>query len=67
MLLRGGGDDAALAVDNEGASPSGTDVDSKNVDRASSTAGVARTRRCKRAYLTSLVMRKSGRISKLAY
>jgi len=67
MLFRGGGDDAALAVDDEGASSSGTNIDSKNVDRASSTASVARTRYCKRAYLTSLVMRKSGRISKLAY
>lgn len=37
MFFRGGGNDAALAVDDERASSSGTNVDSENVDRASST------------------------------
>lgn len=37
MLFRGGGDDATLAVDDEGARSSGTNVNSENVDKASST------------------------------
>jgi hypothetical protein len=36
MLFCCGGDDAAEAVNDEGASSSGTNVDSENVDRASS-------------------------------
>jgi hypothetical protein len=35
MFFRGGGDDTALAVDDEGASSSGTNINSENVDRAS--------------------------------
>jgi hypothetical protein len=37
MLFRGGGDDTALAVDDEGASTSRANVNPKYVDRASST------------------------------
>jgi len=40
MFFRGGGDDAALAIDDEGAGSSGTNVDSKYVDKTSSTESV---------------------------
>ena len=42
MLFRGGRDDAATVIDDEGARSSGTNVNSEYVDGASSTAGAAR-------------------------
>ncbi len=41
MLFRGGGDDPAVAIDDDGARSSGTNVNPEYVDRASSTADVA--------------------------
>jgi hypothetical protein len=41
MLFRGGGDDPAVAIDDDGARSSGTNVNPEYVDRASSTAVVA--------------------------
>ena len=67
MLFRGGGDDAAAAIDDEGACSSRTNVNPQYVDKASPTAVIVRARYGERDYLTSLVMRKRGRISKLAY
>ncbi len=41
MLFRGGGDDPAVAIDDDGARSSGANVNPEYVDRASSTAVVA--------------------------
>jgi hypothetical protein len=42
MLFRGGGDDAALAVDDEGARSSSTNINPQCVDKASSTESAVR-------------------------
>ena len=67
MLFRSGGNDAAVAIDDDGTRSTCTNVNPEYEDRASSTANVTHARYWERDYPTSLVMRKRGRISKLAY
>ena len=49
MLFRGGSDDPAVAIDDDGARSSGTNVNPEYVNRASSTADVAYPRYWKRS------------------
>src|SRR5438093_1616685 len=67
VLFRGGRNEAAAAIYDEGARSSGTNVNPENVDRTSLDKRRCPPRYRERDYRTSLVMRKSGRISKLAY
>src|SRR5712664_1950773 len=70
VFFRRGGDDAAVAINDDGARSSGSNVNPEYVDvdiGPPSTVGVAGSRCRQRDYPTSLVMRKRGRISKLAY
>src|SRR5438445_13607779 len=67
VLFRGGRNEAAAAIYDEGARSFGTNVNPENVDRTSLDKRRCPPRYRERDYRTSLVMRKSGRISKLAY
>ncbi len=67
VLFGGRREDTAGAIDDDGARPSGTNVYPKYEDVASSIAAAACGKDRERDYPTSLVIRKRGRISKLAY
>jgi hypothetical protein len=60
VLFRRRGDDAALRINDEGARAAGADVNTKNVDKASSRAGKAR----RTSYMEKGEREKSRRICK---